>query len=238
MQYHKRRIKRTLAVQLDAVDISRTASASSVIYEALRRAIIEGRIAAGAPLRQDEIARQFNASRIPVREALMRLEELGLVRTQRYKGSVVAGLSADEAAEIFDFRLLIEPEVMRHAVPRMTPSDLSAARGACEAFAASKDPMQWGDLNRALHAALYQPSALPYHLEMLGNAMDRIDRYLRAQLLMSDGMARASAEHAGILAACEAGDAPRAAELVHAHIAGARASFLEHLPGLVAGAAR
>lgn len=219
-------------MKIRSIDISQMASASSVIFDALRRAIIEGQLAEGESLRQDEIARQFNTSRIPVREALMRLEELGLVRTQRYKGAVVSGLSAEEGVEIFDFRALIEPELIRRAVPRMTGESLVRARACHEDFAHSTNPMVWGDLNRAFHTGLYLPSALGYHLEVLGNAMDRIDRYLRAQLVLSDGMKRASVEHLAILRACEAGDADRAAELTRAHIDGARASFLQHLGDL------
>ena len=80
-------------MKIRSVDISQTASASSLIFDALRRAIIEGHLRVGEPLRQEEIARQFNTSRIPVREALSRLEQHGLITTQRYKGAVVAGLS-------------------------------------------------------------------------------------------------------------------------------------------------
>lgn len=73
-------------MKLKTMDISATASASSIVFDALRKAIIEGQLEEGEPLRQDEIARLFNTSRIPVREAISRLEEQGLVKTQRYKG--------------------------------------------------------------------------------------------------------------------------------------------------------
>ena len=219
-------------MKIRSVDISQTASASSLIFDALRRAIIEGHLRVGEPLRQEEIARQFNTSRIPVREALMRLEELGLVRMQRYKGAVVSGLAADEAVEIFDFRAFVEPAVIRGAVPRLTRRDLDRARKYCDAFAASANPMEWSDLNRAFHTALYRASAMSFHLEALDNALDRIDRYLRAQLVMSNGMAQAAREHEVILQACIDGDADRAAELTRQHIEDARASFLEFLPGL------
>lgn len=220
-------------MKIQAVDVSQLASASSVVFEALRRAIIEGQLAEGEPLRQDEIARRFNTSRIPVREALTRLEEIGLVKTQRYKGAVVAGLSADEAVEIFDFRALVEPEMIRRAVPKMTPETLDRARGHCEAFAQSGAPLDWSDLNRAFHATLMEASGLSYHLEVVANAMDRIDRYLRAQLILSGGVALANDEHREILRLCAAGDADGAAEMTRRHIEGARASFLEHLPALI-----
>jgi DNA-binding GntR family transcriptional regulator len=112
----------------------------------------------------------------------------------------------------------------------MTPDDLARAQAACDAFAVATDPMSWGDLNRDFHAALYRASELAYHLEVTGNAMDRVDRYLRMQLLLSDGNARATAEHLAILRACRAGDADAAADLTRAHIRGVRDSLLSHLP--------
>ncbi len=216
-------------MQLKSVDISKTASAASIIFDALKKAIIEGDLEEGAPLRQDEIARMFNTSRIPVREAISRLEEHGLVKSQRYKGAVVSGLSASEADEIFDYRALLEPHVIRTAVPRMTAQTLSTARGYFEDFANSDDPMEWGNLNRQFHATLYNASGLEFHLEAIESALDRVDRYLRAQLVLSDGLARANDEHLRILEACERGDAELAAELTRQHILGAKDSLLKHL---------
>lgn len=225
-------------MKLKAVDISRTASASTIVFDVLRKAIIEGDLAEGAPLRQDEIASMFNISRIPVREAISRLEEQGLVKTQRYKGAVVAGLSADEAAEVFDLRALLEPEIIRDAVPRMSSDYLRVARAHCEAFATSANPMEWGDLNRVFHNTLYRASRLTYFIEVADNAMDRVERYIRAQLVMSDGMDRAGHEHLAILEACEAGDPGSAADLLSEHIIGAKLSLLEHFPKLNAPSPR
>ncbi len=219
-------------MQFKSVDISKTASAASIIFDALKKAIIEGDLEEGAPLRQDEIAKMFNTSRIPVREAISRLEEHGLVKSQRYKGAVVSGLSAGEAGEIFDYRAILEPHIIRVAVPKMTPKALAEARSFCDAFAVSDDPMEWGDLNRKFHATLYNASGLTFHLEAVESALDRVDRYLRAQLVLSDGMARANDEHLRIQDACERGDADTAADLTHQHILGAKNSLLKHLSKL------
>jgi len=129
---------------IKTTDISNAASPATIIFESLRNAIIEGALKDGEPLCQDALAKMFNTSRIPVREALTRLQEYGLVRAQRYKGSVVASLSADEAVEIFDFRCLLEPAVIRAAVPRMAPAILAAARQHAHAFSSSSDPNVWG----------------------------------------------------------------------------------------------
>jgi len=216
-------------MKLNAVDVSKTASASSIVFEELQRAIVKGDLAVGEALRQDEIAKLFNVSRIPVREAISRLEQLGLVKNQRYRGAVVSGLSADEATELFEFRLLVEPELIRRAVPDMSGRALRKARACCNAFSESTDPMSWGDLNREFHYEIYSASEFRFHLDAIDNAMNRLERYLRAQLVLSNGMERANEEHFGILKACEAGDAGQAAELTSAHIRGVRDSFLDHL---------
>lgn len=214
---------------LHGMDISRTPSAGAMVFAALRRAIIEGELKDGDPIRQDEIARLFNISRIPVREAIARLEQHGLVKNHRFKGAVVAGLSMAEAGEIFDFRCLVEAQVIRRAVPRMTSALIEEVRAICVDCELATDPIRWGDLNRLFHATLYRPSDLPFHLATLDNAMDRLDRYLRARLLLTDGYARANAEHREIVEACARGDANAAEALIIAHIKGAHAALHEHL---------
>lgn len=216
-------------MKLTSMDISTTASASSIVFDALRKAIIQGQLEEGEPLRQDEIARLFNTSRIPVREAISRLEEQGLVKTQRYKGAVVAGLSPQETEEIFDLRALVEPEIIKNAVPLMSKELLASAREKCAAFSASDEPMEWGDLNRDFHETLYSASDLKFFREIAHNAIDRVERQIRAQLIMSNGMERAGREHFGIMDACEAGDAELAADLTREHIQGAKRSLLRHL---------
>lgn len=216
-------------MKLTPMDISATASASSIVFEALRKAIIQGQLEEGEPLRQDEIARLFNTSRIPVREAISRLEEQGLVKTRRYKGAFVAELSPRETEEIFNLRALLEPEVIRNAVPRMTPAQLDEAREKCAALSSSQDPMAWGDLNRDFHETLYSASDLTFFKEIAHNAIDRVERQIRAQLVMSNGMDRADREHNAIIDACQAGDADHAADLTRRHIEGAKASLLKHL---------
>lgn len=216
-------------MNLEPVDIARTASASSIIFEALRGAIISGELKDGEPLRQDEIARMFNTSRIPVREAISRLQEQGLVQSQRYKGAVVASISPESVREIFDFRAFLESHVIERAVPKLTADDLRHAKDCCDAFSASSDPMTWGDLNREFHRTLYQPSGLSYHIGMIDSSLDRVDRYLRAQLTLTDGMERANREHLEILAACEAKDAAEAGRLTRNHILDACQTLLEHL---------
>ncbi|WP_311945994.1 GntR family transcriptional regulator [Halomonas piscis] len=213
----------------EATDVSQTASASSIVFDALRKAIIEGDLPDGTPLRQEELARMFNTSRIPVREAISRLEQQGLVATQRYKGAVVSGISTDEVDDIFDLRALIEGEVIKRAVPVMSAETIQAARSFCDQFTASSSPSEWGDINRNFHCKLYEAAGLPNHMNMINSILDRIDRYLRAQLALTEGMERASIEHEKILQACIDGESDLAKELTKRHIEGAKISLINLL---------
>ncbi|MDH4984209.1 GntR family transcriptional regulator [Aminobacter anthyllidis] len=216
-------------MKLETVDIRQAASAADIVYEALRKAIIEGQLAEGENLRQDQIASMFNTSRIPVREALSRLEQNGLITTERYKGAVVAGLSIAEIEEIFEFRALVEAEVIRLAVPKMNARTLDVARRHCQEFGDEPNSAKWGEINRNFHYSLYEAARRPYYLQIVRASLDRIDRYLRAQLTLTDGMKRARREHQGILDACIGGDADRAAELTRDHILGAGRALIVFL---------
>ena len=218
-----------MTLNLKATNLGAMSSASDMIFESLREAIVEGKLHDGETLRQDQIATMFNVSRIPVREALARLEEQGLVTTQRYKGAVVSSLSLDEITEMFEFRALIEGEVIRHAVINIRPETLAEAQGYAEAFAREPDSGRWAQLNRLFHYTLYKDCNRPYHLQVVSGALDKIGRYLRAQLVLTDGIARARREHEGILNAAINHDPDAAAALTRAHILGASQSLIRFL---------
>lgn len=212
-----------------AFDLGKTASSSDVIFDALRDAIIRGQFAEGEVLRQDSIAQMFNVSRIPVREALKRLEAQGLVTSTRYKGVVVTPLSIADIEEIFEFRALVEPKMIELSVPHMTEQTLTAAQGYCDAFAAETHAERWGDLNRMFHSSLYQDAHRPYYLSIIDKTNDKIDRFVRAQLELTRGMARAKHEHQAIMDACRARDARTAAELTREHIVNAGRTLVAFL---------
>jgi DNA-binding GntR family transcriptional regulator len=205
------------------------ASASDVIADALRDAITSGDLTEGQVLRQEDIAQMFNVSRIPVRQAFMSLESQGLLVTQRYRGAVVASLSAQEILEIYEFRALLESEVVSLAVERIDDQRLALAQTYCDQFDAVQDPSQWGELNRLFHYTLYEPCGRPYYLQVINSALGRIERYQRAQLSLTDGRRRASVEHLAILDACKRRDAEGARQLMRDHITGAGLALVNFL---------
>ncbi len=206
-------------------------SASEVITRHLRDAIVAGRFAEDEPIRQDEIARLFNVSKIPVREALKRLEAEGLVVFQRNRGAMVTRIAEAELAQMFEVRILLEDKALRLAIPNMTDATFAEAERICEAFIGEHDVGRWAALNWALHACLYEPAQRPYLVNLIRSIHDKLERYLRLQMSLSEGKDRADQEHREIIAACQARDVERAAALLEQHITGVCRSLFEHLPG-------
>ena len=89
----------------------------SMTVDAVRERILRGIYPEGEPLRQDALAEELGASRIPVREALRRLEAEGLVTFNPHRGAVVSSLSLAEIEEIFEIRARIESDLLRRATP-------------------------------------------------------------------------------------------------------------------------
>lgn len=211
-------------------DLGMVPSASEVIAKQLRHAIITGVVAEGDPVRQDDVARLFKVSKIPVREALKRLEAEGLVEFKRNKGAVVTRISEPELAQMFEVRVLLEVKAITLAVPNMTASDLARADAICAAFLSEDDVGRSSELNWDFHACLYAPAQRPFMLELIRSIHDKLERYLRIQASLSAGKARADLEHRAIVDACRAGDAPLAARLTEAHIEGVCQSLHAQLP--------
>lgn len=98
------------------------------VYRALLRAIIAGEHAPGSRLKERELSELHEVSRIPVRQALQRLETEGFVVTEPRRGAVVKPLTRDDVEELFDARLCIEPFATRQAAVRIASGSASATR--------------------------------------------------------------------------------------------------------------
>jgi DNA-binding GntR family transcriptional regulator len=213
----------------DLPSLGSAPTASDVIAKHIREAIVTGAFDEGEPIRQDDVAKLFDVSKIPVREALKRLEAEGLVEFQRNRGAVVASVSEPEIAQIFEVRAMLETNALKLSVPHMTPKTFRRADEYCDAFARETNVARWAELNWQFHSCLYEDAERPFLLNLIRSVNDRIERYLRIQLTLSGGTGVDDREHRQILAACRKKNAEKAAELLHRHISNACASLLAHL---------
>jgi GntR family transcriptional regulator, rspAB operon transcriptional repressor len=95
------------------------------VYEELKSAIVDLRLAPGEPLREATLADRLGVSKTPIREALTRLEQEGLVETTSFKGAVVTRYSRQDLVEIYELRELLENAAVRAAAQSMTEQDLT-----------------------------------------------------------------------------------------------------------------
>ncbi|CAM3781467.1 Nta operon transcriptional regulator [Pseudomonas reidholzensis] len=216
--------------RLNVPDLGNIPSTSEIITRHLRDAIIAGQFGEDEPIRQDDVASQFNVSKIPVREALKRLEAEGLVMFQRNRGAMVTRMSESELAQMFEVRMLLEDKVLRLAIPNMTDATFERAERICQEFIGENDVGRWAELNWELHACLYEPAQRPFLINLIRSVNDKLERYLRMQMSLSAGKERADHEHREILQACREGDVERAVGLLDKHIAGVCKTLFEHLP--------
>ncbi|MBP0446891.1 GntR family transcriptional regulator [Roseomonas sp. SSH11] len=187
----------------------------------LRRRILSGEFREGEALRQDALAEEFGISRIPLREAFRQLAAEGLVTIHPHRGAVVSSLSPEEIAELFDLRALLEPDLIRRAVPRLGPADLAGAETILAAYSAAIDRADlnaWGELNTEYHLALYRPAGRAQTLALVRTLLANTDRYTRLQLAVAGGTDRAKAEHAELLEICRRGAAEEAARFTRRHV--------------------
>lgn len=204
-------------------------SSAEAVVAALREAILRGVFEEAQPLRQDEIAARFGISKIPVREALRRLEVEGLVVFYPNRGAVVATLSTDEAEELCEIRIALETTALRRAVPRATADDLRRASDVLEEARTEPNPHRWSDFNWEFHAALYAPAGRPQLLALIRQMNRRVDRYMRATLTSAGHHAQSLREHKHLLQAVRRGDVAEAEALLTAHITAGAKKLIDYL---------
>ena len=96
---------------------------SDQLVDLVRDRILSGVVSSEHAIRQDALAAELGVSKIPLREALARLEEEGLVRSQANRGFFVRSLSASEAQEVYELRIKLEPEATARAALQATDAD-------------------------------------------------------------------------------------------------------------------
>lgn len=204
------------------------------VADALREAILTGRLADGQELNQVALAEHFEVSRVPVREALRQLQAEGLVRQEAHRRAVVSTLSLDRIMEMFDVRVRLETYMLERASLHLGPPQLAALRALVDDMAGITDHHQWLERNREFHRRLYEPSGAVYTQELAGQVAARTTRYLylRSGGAGIDRVAEAHAEHEAILAALEGRDLPRAIRTLELHIEGTRGRVERFLRGL------
>jgi len=189
------------------------------VTERLRRALLAGDIKPGEPIRVAQLEKSFGVSHIPIREAVRRLEAEGLIVAEPQRAAVAAGVDLEDLGGLYDIRRIIECEVIRRSVARMTEEQVERVQEALlalEAVAQDHDSPEFWDLHMDFHWALLEPGATPWVRRVLDQVWLASQRYVR--LFVSATFDDAMRDHRELLEACEARDDERAEAILRRHL--------------------
>lgn len=187
-------------------------------YTLVHDAIIRGDIAPGDRLPIDELAASLGMSPMPVREALRRLDAVGLVEHVPHRGATVTELSVSDLVNLYEARLALEPLAVRHAAERLTSEGEAEARTAFVALTAEApgSPELWQAHTR-FHFALYRLAASRWLLRLITPLWESSERYRTATNARDVDIRQA--EHEAILQAVTERRPERAQALMYNHLA-------------------
>lgn len=193
---------------------------SEQLVELVRDRILSGAVTPEVPIRQDSLASELGVSKIPLREALARLEQDGLLRSEPNRGYFVRGLTASEAEEVYSLRLRLEPAAAAAASERASEEEQRRAVTLLERLdlVTNEHGEGVGAFNRAFHLALVRPSGRPLTTQIIERLQILSERYVRKHLEPLGRDERANQEHHQLLAAWCARDSAEVARLTSSHI--------------------
>lgn len=224
--WERQRNECVILVAMETIDIAKLAlnvlqqqrSTPGLVADAIRLAILRGQLAPGQSLGQEELAKQFGLSRVPVREALRQLEAEGLIVSYPHRGSAVAVLTADDVQEVFLIRVSLESTALRLAVPKMTDEDIRRAEVVLERTDSDPNPTHMGELNWEFHENLYSPCGLPRLLSMIRGLNINTLRYQHVAFIALRLKEQSQHQHKEMLDACCHRDVEKAIGALERHL--------------------
>ena len=189
------------------------------VYQHLRRAVLDGEIAPGERLGEVELGQHLGVSRTPIREAIMRLTQDGLLVAEANKGARVRLLSAAEARDTYAVREELDGLAAALAAAHHTPADAEALRRAlsCLNAAPGDDYRARTRLDLAFHCAI-TGAAHNAALSDLARDLEQRVALIKHQTRTYNAHPQTDAQHAAVLGAVLARDAPAAREAARQHV--------------------
>jgi DNA-binding GntR family transcriptional regulator len=206
-------------------------SASRRVADHLRAAILGGGIGPGERVRQEDVAQQLGASRIPVREALRMLEAEGLVENEANKGARVPRLGMHEVDVMYRMRERLEPLALAEGLPNLADVDverLAAVQARIESE--GTDVVRFLELDREFHLGTYSGCRIEQLTGMVVRLWNSTQHYRRAFMHLT-GPGRlwvVNAEHRLLLDAVERRDEVDAGRFLAGHIRRTRIELSHH----------
>jgi len=203
-------------------------TAADRVYGIIKHRILDGHYPAGSYVREAAIGQELALSRTPIREALRRLVSDGWVEAIPHHGARVVAWTSRDVEEVFELRVLLEPQVVRRAASRIEPERLAALEalaGQMEALcdgAAAVDEI--AGLNNRFHAELVAAADSP-RLQRLLETIVQVPVSRRSfHHYTAEELESSMRHHRELIRALAAGDGEWGASVMRTHILAARAA--------------
>lgn len=202
------------------------------VYEYLYNAIRTGEIQPGQTLTERGLAEKIGVSRTPVREAIRKLEEQGIVTHEPHKGVKVITLSVDKVAQLYDVRELLEGLAARKLAERHTPEgidELTALIDEAEQEAMANHVPELARINSEFHLSLARLSGNIYLEAIMNMLQTQIGLMMSASLSTSGRPLQNISEHKMLIDAIRSGDGEFAESIAKHHVRNAREHAMQKL---------
>ena len=199
------------------------------VYLALEEEILSGKLKKGDSLTETSLSARLGVSRTPLRAALHRLAEEGLIEVAPNRGAVVVGIGDEELVDIYKIRIRLEGLASSEAAKRISQDDLKKLRDSVELsefYIAKQDAEHLKELDSEFHNIIYKASGNRLLCKTLTELHRNIQFYRKRSLGVAKRLEKSIAEHREILTAIERGDAEAADRLTSAHIEAALNNLL------------
>ena len=211
---------------------SKSPSLEEMVYSRLEEEILTGELACGTALGEIALAKRLGVSRTPIRGALHRLAEEGLVEISPNRGATVIGINADDLISIYKIRERLEGLASSLAAKRITPEEISRLAEAvdlAEFYISRNDTEHIKELDTVFHSIIYRASGSRFLARTLSELHRKIKSYRKRSLAVPGRLGKSESEHREILEAIKAGDADMADKLTSRHVQRALDNMLSAL---------
>lgn len=205
------------------IRLDRTRLAAPQVLEKLREAILALELVPGTVLQRQELADRFGVSQTPVREALLRLNEEGLVDVFPQHATLVSRIDISAAREAHFLRRSIELELVHQLAVEESPGLVDQLKGVIAQQAALATSQRYGDFvnaDRTFHRLMYEAGGVLGLWDLVGRVSGHVDRLRRLHLPTAGKTEAILRDHRAITRAIEAKDPDAAQAAVRKHLSG------------------
>ena len=200
---------------------AKSPSLEEMVYSRLEEEILVGQISQGSALGEIALSKRLGVSRTPVRGALHRLAEEGLVEIVPNKGAKVLGINLDDLIDIYRIRERLEGLASSLAAKRISEKEmdeLSEAVDLVDFYIKRNDTEHIKELDTVFHSIIYRASGSRFLERTLSELHRKIKAYRKRSLTVPGRLEKSAAEHREILEAIKARDSEKADELTSLHV--------------------